>query len=135
MRGAAQLFLCFCRDSVIMQKRKALGITDASYIKKFASHINHISRMKKMEEMLPSGRKALDIACSYGILTERIARKGNDVIGIDTDRRALALLKKKGLKGIYGTAENLPFKAGSLSFQPQILPHFQTACAEALGCG
>ena len=110
-----------------MQKKKALGITDASYIKRFASHINHISRMKKMEEMLPSGRKALDIACSYGILTERIAGKGNDVIGIDTDRRALALLKKKGLKGIYGTAENLPFKAGSfdLVVAGEIIEHIR----------
>ena len=56
-------------------------------------------------------KKILDIGCNYGEIT-RILTENNQVIGIDTDQKALKLAKKqnKQAKFIEANATRLPFK-------------------------
>lgn len=57
------------------------------------------------------GERILDIGCNYGEITKILAQN-NQVIGIDTDQKALKLAKKqvKFAKFIKASATKLPFK-------------------------
>ena len=55
------------------------------------------------------GRRVLDLGCRYGALTRAYA-EGNEVVGIDVDREALAEAAKLGIETIWAdAAEPLPF--------------------------
>jgi SAM-dependent methyltransferase len=55
------------------------------------------------------GRRVLDVGCRYGALT-RAYLTGNDVVGLDVDREALAEAAKRGIDTHWGDAEEgLPF--------------------------
>lgn len=55
------------------------------------------------------GRRVLDVGCRYGALTRAYAA-GNEVVGIDVDRDALAEAAKLGIETIWADAdEPLPF--------------------------
>lgn len=59
------------------------------------------------------GRRVLDVGCRYGALT-RAYLEGNEVVGIDIDRNALAEAAKLGIETVYGNAEEpLPFPDAS----------------------
>jgi SAM-dependent methyltransferase len=59
------------------------------------------------------GRRVLDIGCRYGALT-RAYVEGNDVVGVDVDRDALAEAAKLGIATVWGDAdEPLPFEDAS----------------------
>src|SRR5579862_1041979 len=54
------------------------------------------------------GRRVLDLGCRYGALT-RAYGEGNDVVGMDVDREALAEAAKLGIETLWGDAtEPLP---------------------------
>lgn len=59
------------------------------------------------------GRRVLDVGCRWGALT-RAYLEGNEVVGIDVDREALAEAAKLGIETQWADAdEPLPFPDGS----------------------
>jgi len=55
------------------------------------------------------GRRVLDLGCRYGALTRAYA-EGNDVVGVDVDRDALAEAAKLGIETVWADVEEpLPF--------------------------
>jgi SAM-dependent methyltransferase len=59
------------------------------------------------------GRRVLDVGCRYGALTRSYV-DGNDVVGIDVDRDALAEAAKLGIETHWADADApLPFEAES----------------------
>jgi len=59
------------------------------------------------------GRRVLDVGCRYGALT-RAYVDGNEVVGFDVDRDALAEAAKLGIETVWGDAdEALPFEDAS----------------------
>ncbi len=59
------------------------------------------------------GRRVLDLGCRYGALTRAYA-EGNDVVGVDVDREALAEAAKLGIETVWSDVdEPLPFPDGS----------------------
>ena len=60
------------------------------------------------------GRRVLDLGCRYGALT-RWYLDGNDVVGVDVDREALAEAAKLGIETHWGDVEE-PFPFPDASF-------------------
>jgi SAM-dependent methyltransferase len=59
------------------------------------------------------GRRVLDLGCRYGALTQAYA-EGNDVVGVDVDREALAEAAKLGIETRWADVdEPLPFTDAS----------------------
>ena len=59
------------------------------------------------------GRRVLDLGCRYGALTQAYAG-GNDVVGVDVDREALAEAAKLGIETRWADVdEPLPFEDAS----------------------
>jgi SAM-dependent methyltransferase len=59
------------------------------------------------------GRRVLDLGCRYGALTKEYAA-GNEVVGVDVDREALAEAAKLGIETRWADVdEPLPFEDGS----------------------
>lgn len=59
------------------------------------------------------GRRVLDVGCRYGALTRSYV-EGNEVVGIDVDRNALAVAGKLGIETLWADAEEpLPFPDAS----------------------
>jgi SAM-dependent methyltransferase len=59
------------------------------------------------------GRRVLDLGCRYGALTRAYA-EGNDVVGVDVDRDALAEAAKLGIETRWADVEQrLPFEEES----------------------
>jgi SAM-dependent methyltransferase len=55
------------------------------------------------------GRRVLDLGCRYGALTRAYA-EGNDVVGVDVDRDALAEAAELGIETVWADVEEpLPF--------------------------
>jgi SAM-dependent methyltransferase len=55
------------------------------------------------------GRRVLDLGCRYGALT-RLYLEGNEVVGLDVDREALAEAAKLGIETVWADVEApLPF--------------------------
>jgi len=59
------------------------------------------------------GRRVLDLGCRYGALTRAYA-EGNDIVGVDVDREALAEAAKLGIQTRWADVEEpLPFEDAS----------------------
>ena len=59
-----------------------------------------------------SGKRILDLGCRSGALTMAYLA-GNEVVGLDVDRRALAEASRRGIATCWGDVESeLPFDAG-----------------------
>jgi SAM-dependent methyltransferase len=71
---------------------------------------------------VPAGcRRALDVGCGTGLLTERLASRSERVIGIDLDRDALSLARsspehESRVQFIAGDAMNHPFLPTTFDF-------------------
>jgi ubiquinone/menaquinone biosynthesis C-methylase UbiE len=72
-------------------------------------------------KMVGTGKKVLDVGCGHGELMD-LLRKDNIVYGIDFTTKMVDDSIKKGLKVIWGEAENIPFPNN----------HFDTVCALGL---
>ena len=60
------------------------------------------------------GRRVLDLGCRYGALTRAYA-EGNEVVGVDVDRDALAEAAKIGIETLWADVEE-PLALGDASF-------------------
>ena len=60
------------------------------------------------------GRRVLDLGCRYGALTRHYVA-GNDVVGVDVDREALAEAAKLGIETVWADVEQ-PLDFGDESF-------------------
>ncbi|MEJ5165878.1 MAG: class I SAM-dependent methyltransferase [Thermoanaerobaculia bacterium] len=71
----------------------------------------HLARLRKIISFLPKERCiVLDAAVGLGVLSEKLSKIGFLPIGIDLDPGAVFHSKKKGIRTILGSLENLPFK-------------------------
>lgn len=73
------------------------------------------------------GRRVLDIGCRFGALTQAYAA-GNEVVGMDVDRNALAEAAKLGIETCWADVEEpLPFEDGSFDVvvAGEILEHLR----------
>jgi SAM-dependent methyltransferase len=67
-------------------------------------------RSQLFREWIGTGRRVLDVGCRYGALTAAYVA-GNEVVGLDVDRDALAEAAKLGIETVWGDAdEPLPFE-------------------------
>lgn len=58
------------------------------------------------------GERILDLGCGDGVLTERIAAAGADVLGLDADAGLLEKARARGLSVIEGDGQALSFDGG-----------------------
>ena len=66
-------------------------------------------RIPLFKEAIGEGRRVLDLGCRSGALTEHFV-EGNEVVGVDVDRVALAKAKERGITPVLAdVAEPLPF--------------------------
>ena len=64
-------------------------------------------------QLVGRGKRVLDLGCRYGALT-RAYVDGNDVVGVDVDREALAEAAKLGIETVWADVdERLPFEDAS----------------------
>lgn len=71
----------------------------------------HLARLRKIISLVPEERSIfLDGAVGLGVLSEKLKKKGYKPIGIDLNFGAVFHSKKKGIRTILGSIENLPFK-------------------------
>ena len=75
----------------------------------------------KASKLIDKGTYVLDVGCGHGELMELI-QPTNDVFGIDFTMKMLEDCFKKGLKVMWGEAENIPFCNN----------HFDVVCALGL---
>jgi SAM-dependent methyltransferase len=70
-------------------------------------------RSALFREWVGTGRRVLDLGCRYGALT-RAYLDGNEVVGVDVDRAALAEAAKLGIETVWADVdEPLPFEPAS----------------------
>jgi 2-polyprenyl-3-methyl-5-hydroxy-6-metoxy-1,4-benzoquinol methylase len=65
--------------------------------------------LENLKNLEGKDRKILDIACNDGALTKNYEKYG-DVLGIDINKNAIAKCKKRGVKCLLSTVEDLPKK-------------------------
>jgi SAM-dependent methyltransferase len=76
-------------------------------------------RLAIFREWVGTGGRVLDVGCRFGALT-RAYVDGNQVVGIDVDREALAEAAKLGIEPIWGDAAE-PFPLDDESFDVVVL--------------
>jgi SAM-dependent methyltransferase len=70
-------------------------------------------RAAVFRDWVGGGNRVLDLGCRYGALT-RAYVEGNEVVGMDVDREALAVAAKLGIDTVWGdVTEPLPLPDGS----------------------
>ena len=95
-----------------MEKQEYLNIfkNEKSHFFYRANHGLFISFARKF-----SGKKRikiLDAGCGTGLLAKKLKNLGN-VVGVDINRLALALSKKRGVRAKLASVDKLPFKTDS----------------------
>jgi methionine biosynthesis protein MetW len=72
-----------------------------------------VERAELFARLVGRGNRVLDLGCRYGALTRAYA-EGNEVVGVDVDREALAEAAKLGIETTWADVEEpLPFAAAS----------------------
>lgn len=77
------------------------------------------------------GLRVLDLGCRYGALTRHYA-PGNEVVGVDVDREALAEAAKLGIEAVWADVEEpLPFEEASFDVvvAAELLEHLRDPAA------
>lgn len=95
------------------------------YAQAFQDEEDNEQRIKRVLEVIGSGRKVLDIGCWDGTIGQRIEAQGNQVTGIDLSPGAVAQAKKR-INAMEGDVEaGLPFPDASfdLVFMGDIIEH------------
>ncbi len=87
---------------------------------------NDGKKMIKAIELCGSGNKVLDIGSGGGYIALEIKKHNNGVTCLDLQPQAIADAKKKGLKGVVGKAQSLPFKDNTFDvvFMAEVIEHF-----------
>ncbi|HEX6952700.1 MAG TPA: class I SAM-dependent methyltransferase [Gaiellaceae bacterium] len=64
--------------------------------------------------LVPEGAElVVELGAGTGKLTRAVAALGVEVVAVEPDPRMLAVLRARGLEGVEGSAEAIPFDAGS----------------------
>jgi 2-polyprenyl-3-methyl-5-hydroxy-6-metoxy-1,4-benzoquinol methylase len=58
-------------------------------------------RVRVFRDWVGVGKRVLDLGCRYGALTRAYA-EGNEIVGVDVDRKALAEAAKLGIETLWG---------------------------------
>ena len=84
--------------------------------KDMCSHAEELARIEeddfwskvkvKLITGLVEGKKILDIGCGSGLISKTLLEAGYDVTVIDSDRKAIDIAKKKGIKGFVADVNN-----------------------------
>ncbi len=88
-------------------------------------------RASLFAELVGSGRRVLDLGCRYGALT-RAYVEGNEVVGVDVDREALAEAAKLGIETRWADVEQpLDFEDASFDVvvAGELLEHLREPAA------
>jgi len=72
----------------------------------------YLSELEALRKAIPKGEKGLEV----GVGTGRFAQPLGIKIGVDPSERMLEIARKRGIEGILGRGENLPFKDGEFDF-------------------
>ena len=78
-----------------------------------------VENLKKAFESVDfQGKNALDVGCGGGVLTNILVEKGAETYGLDIALSSVqhALKKNNKVNGLQASAEEIPFKDGSLDF-------------------
>lgn len=68
-------------------------------------------RVKKVLKLIGKGKKVLDLGCFNGTISEKIAKNGNEVWGLDASKEAVAKARQRKIKAEVGDlGRQLPFK-------------------------
>lgn len=55
-------------------------------------------RIRKILELIGSGKRILDVGCYDGGISLRLKKLGNEVVGVDISAKAVRLAKKRGVE-------------------------------------
>jgi ubiquinone/menaquinone biosynthesis C-methylase UbiE len=72
----------------------------------------YLSELEALRKAIPKGEKGLEV----GVGTGRFAQPLGIKIGVDPSEKMLEIARKRGIEGILGRGENLPFKDGEFDF-------------------
>lgn len=81
-------------------------------------------------ELLPPGAHVVDLGCGDGRLLGELAAAGFDVIGVEPDEAARALMARNGISFLAGTAEDLPAELHPGSFDLVVMSHSLEHCID-----
>ncbi|MBC7330280.1 class I SAM-dependent methyltransferase [bacterium] len=94
-------------------ERSVFELFPEEYDEWFEEHkFAYLSELEALKRAIPEGRKGLEI----GVGTGRFAKPLGIKIGIDPSEKMLEIARKRGIEGIQGRGENLPFKEGEFDF-------------------
>lgn len=83
-------------------------------------------RIKISLNMIGRGKKVLDVGCYDGFISEKIAKEGNDVIGLEISKEGVKSCNNRGIKCLEQNLEKkFPFKENTFDvvFAGEIIEH------------
>jgi ubiquinone/menaquinone biosynthesis C-methylase UbiE len=95
-----------------VQEYKNIYSNESSHFFYVANHTIIISLLKKYLSIARKPTKILDAGCGTGLLAKKLKMYGQ-VVGVDISPEALKYAKKRGIKVIKGSVDNLPFTNNS----------------------
>jgi len=97
----------------------------SAYDKTCVIYPDHLKDLERAITEIGAGKKVLDVGCSDGQVMEIIAKKRNDVFGVDLSKNAVEIAKKRGLKVKVGNLLEIPFEGSSFDvvFCSHVIEH------------
>jgi len=81
---------------------------------------------RKQVELCGKENYVLDIGCHDGTITQKIAKKGNKVEGLELDKKKAAIARKKGFKVYIGKVQKIPAESNKYDVvhMSEVIEHF-----------
>jgi ubiquinone/menaquinone biosynthesis C-methylase UbiE len=94
-------------------KESVFELFPEEYDEWFEEHkLAYLSELEALKRAIPEGGRGLEV----GVGTGRFAQPLGIKIGVDPSEKMLEIARKRGIEGILGRGENLPFKDGEFDF-------------------
>jgi ubiquinone/menaquinone biosynthesis C-methylase UbiE len=94
-------------------KESVFELFPEEYDEWFEEHkLAYLSELEALKRAIPEGGRGLEV----GVGTGRFAQPLGIKIGIDPSEKMLEIARKRGIEGILGRGENLPFKDEEFDF-------------------
>jgi len=94
-------------------KESVFELFPEEYDEWFEEHkLAYLSELEALKRAIPEGGRGLEV----GVGTGRFAQPLGIKIGIDPSEKMLEIARKRGIEGIVGRGEDLPFKDGEFDF-------------------